>query len=247
MHVAPMNTSARVFGLLCALALTACNRDAAAPAEAPMPAAPSEAGSVDAGLQALLLPSPVDEPVRYRCADFEFSARYDENEVVLLLAAGPRVLTQVIAASGAKYEGEDAMLWSKGSTAELELDGEHHADCREQQIEVPRPQTPGFVARGNEPGWSLEIVPGDRMTLLADYGDKKIETPAPPALEDNGAIVYHARTGKHELSVRIEPTPCTDDMSGQLFATTVVVRLDGRELRGCGGKADAAGAAPTSE
>lgn len=230
-----MNTTATLRCLALVTMLAACKEEAPA---VPAPVAPPDAGTVAAGVAAMPDPSPLDVPVVYRCeGGYTFSARYDENEVVLLLEQGPRVLNQVLATSGARYEGENAVLASSGSTASLELDGQHYDQCQEQQNTVERPTEPTFVARGNEPGWMLEIVPGDRMTLLADYGEKKIETPAPPALENEGAIAYHARTGAHELSVRIEPTPCTDDMSGQLYATTVRVRLDGEELRGCGGTA----------
>ena len=186
-------------------------------------------------------PSPVEIPIDYRCADaFAFQARYDENEVVLLLDAGPRVLQQVISASGARYEGENAMLWSKGSVASLQLDGQSHEQCREQQPDAQQPSLPTFTAQGNEPGWRLQIRPGDRMDLLTDYGGKKVETPAPPALQDGAATVYHARNAAHELSVRIEPTPCQDDMSGARYSATVTVRLDGQDLRGCGGTMTAA-------
>lgn len=190
----------------------------------------------------LASPSPVDEPVEYRCSDgFAFRARYDENEVVLLVGEqAPRVLDQVIAASGAKYEGEQAMLWSKGSEATLEFDGAAHAACREQERKYARTPADTFVAQGNEPGWRLEIRPGDRMELLADYGKTKVQTAAPPALADGDATVYHARSAKHELSVRIEPTACADDMSDARYTATVTVRLDGKALRGCGGKMTAA-------
>jgi membrane-bound inhibitor of C-type lysozyme len=220
--------------LVLILSLAACRDGAAPPVASQVPAAATEPVAAEADI---VSPSPVDEPVTYRCGDgFTFRARYDENEVVLLLGDNDaRVLEQVIAASGAKYEGEQAMLWSKGSEATLELDGQAHTACREQEIKYPRPAADAFIAQGNEPGWRLEIHPGDRMELLADYGKTKVQMAAPPALPDGDATVYHARNAKHELSVRIEPTACEDDMSGARYTATVTVRLDGKALRGCGG------------
>lgn len=216
--------------------LAACRETATSPAGDKGPAAAAVAEPE------LVSPSPVDEPVEHRCADgFAFRAHYDENEVVLLIDdQAPRVLGQVIAASGAKYEGEQAMLWSKGSEATLQLDGKEHAACREQERRHAHTSADAFVAQGNEPGWRLEIRPGDRMELLTDYGKTKVQTAAPPALADGDATVYHARSAKHELSVRIEPAACEDGMSGARYTATVTVRLDGKVLRGCGGTMTAA-------
>lgn len=41
-----------------------------------------------------------------------------------------------------------------------------------------------FRAIGQEPGWMLEIDAGKSMYLLADYGEKKVTTPAPPPGRD---------------------------------------------------------------
>ncbi len=223
------------------LLLAGCRDTGTAPP--PVAAEAGPAASAEAAATAPLLPSPspVEIPMGYRCADaFAFQVRYDENEAVLLLEGGARVLQQVVTASGARYEGEDAMLWNKGSEASLQLDGQSHEHCREQQQDTQPPRLPAFTAQGNEPGWRLQIRPGDRMELLADYGETTVETPAPPALPDGTATVYHARNAAHELSVRIEPTPCQDDMSGARYSATVTVRLDGRALHGCGGTMTAA-------
>ncbi|MGH7313777.1 MAG: hypothetical protein ACREJV_11430 [Candidatus Rokuibacteriota bacterium] len=46
--------------------------------------------------------------------------------------------------------------------------------------------------------------------------------------------MYAAVTEAHRLTVRIRPTPCVDTMSGDRYASTVEVELDGRAYRGCG-------------
>jgi len=220
---------------LLALLLAGCNPSKPVEPIA-LPQAPLEAGTRDAGLAALPKPAPVvDHPVKYQCKDFEFEARYDENEVVLLIGNDARVLQQVVATTGARYEGEGAVLVTSESEALLELDGQTYAHCQEQALAAAPLAAPPFSARGSAPDWSLEIVPGDRMVLRTNQDKTRVETLAPPALEDEGAIVYHARTATHELSVRIEPTPCTDAQSGVLYAATTLVRLNGQDLRGCGG------------
>ena len=46
---------------------------------------------------------------------------------------------------------------------------------------------------------------------------------------------FHAITETNDLRLVIEPTPCTDVMSGNLFETTVTVSLNNQTYHGCGG------------
>ena len=64
-------------------------------------------------------------------------------------------------------------------------------------------------------------------------------SPAASAAATNGApglnrVTYAARPAAHALSVEIVRQECRDAMSGERHPTTAVVRLDGREYRGCG-------------
>ncbi|HKP15066.1 MAG TPA: META domain-containing protein [Gemmatimonadaceae bacterium] len=92
-----------------------------------------------------------------------------------------------------------------------------------------------FRARGNEPGWSLDV--GTReMTLVADYGERRVvaSTPAPTTAGDTTRWTTSAQ--EHEILVTVVDRLCHDGMSGFPFPRTVAVRLDGRELTGCGGE-----------
>ena len=100
---------------------------------------------------------------------------------------------------------------------------------------APRAIALPFRARGNEPGWSLDV--GEReMTLLADYGERRVVAPTPPATTSGDTTRWAARAQDHEVLVTVVDRLCHDVMSGFPFPRTVVVRLDGRELRGCGGE-----------
>jgi putative lipoprotein len=94
-----------------------------------------------------------------------------------------------------------------------------------------------FRAVGQEPGWLLEIRKAREMRLITAYGADTAVTPVPPDRTDSatGARIYHAVTEAHDLLVLIQPTACTDVMSGESYETTVTITLDGRDLRGCGG------------
>lgn len=92
-----------------------------------------------------------------------------------------------------------------------------------------------FRARGNEPGWSLEIG-ATEMTLLADYGELRVVGPAPAPANAGDTTLYSARPQGHVIEVTVVHRICHDGMSGFPYPSIVTVRLDGRELHGCGGE-----------
>ena len=92
-----------------------------------------------------------------------------------------------------------------------------------------------FRARGNEPGWSLDV--GEReTTLLADYGERRVVAPTPMPTTSGDTTRWATRAQGHEVLVTVVDRLCHDGMSGFAFPRTVVVRLDGRDLLGCGGE-----------
>jgi uncharacterized membrane protein len=92
-----------------------------------------------------------------------------------------------------------------------------------------------FRASGNEPGWTWELLP-DRTVFVGDYGTRRVATPRPSPRSGSipGETVHAAITDAHRLTVRIRDTACVDSMSGEQYAATVEVELDGRSYRGCG-------------
>ena len=189
----------------------------------------------------------------FRCTDpdsedFRFTLQTGPDEITLWLPErfGGRslVLRQVRAASGAKYEGKSAVVWNKGDEALLEVNGDRYTGCtRDPQRsgwEEAKLNGVDFRAVGNEPGWHLEIIQGDRIRFVYDYGERAAITPAPEpepepeADEAAGRTVYHAETEAHNLKVVIRDEPCTDSMSGEQFEAAVMVELDGESFRGCG-------------
>jgi len=93
-----------------------------------------------------------------------------------------------------------------------------------------------FRATGNEPGWFLEISAKKQIVLVTDYGQKRYAFPDAKAPSDPHARnnVLHAANDEHRLEVILESKPCMDTMSDEQFDTRVTVRLDDRELHGCG-------------
>jgi uncharacterized membrane protein len=94
-----------------------------------------------------------------------------------------------------------------------------------------------FRAVGNEPGWYLEIDDGVRILAVVDYGEKRVEMPAPPPAmtdADTRRISYLVQTEAHRMSIVIAEVPCADVMSGEEFPARVTLTLDGKEYQGCG-------------
>jgi len=92
-------------------------------------------------------------------------------------------------------------------------------------------------ALGQEPFWNLEIRKGKEIQFVYDLGERQVLTPMPIPRTEGKATVYHAVTEANDLRVVIDPTPCTDVMSGKPFEATVTVTLNGQTYHGCGGAA----------
>ena len=88
------------------------------------------------------------------------------------------------------------------------------------------------LARGNEPFWSVEI--GSDQLLLRQASSP---TPSKYALQETqdaeGSVTYRGTSGDKALEITIMGSPCGDSMSGEYFAYTAELTLDGRSLRGC--------------
>lgn len=91
-----------------------------------------------------------------------------------------------------------------------------------------------FRAIGQEPGWLLEMTTGEKILLVTDYGQTKTEYPyvEPEVFQDLGRSVFSVRPD--EFKVTIEGINCTDSMSGETFEVSVIIDLNGKQLKGCG-------------
>ena len=91
-----------------------------------------------------------------------------------------------------------------------------------------------FRAVGQEPGWFIEIDHERSIRLVWDYLEREATMPAVRPVTAVGRTTYAATNGTQHVNVVIDERRCNDVMSGDPYPTTVVVTIDGRELRGCG-------------
>ena len=91
-----------------------------------------------------------------------------------------------------------------------------------------------FRAIGQEPGWLLEMSTGDKILLVTDYGQTRIEYAyvEPEVFQAQRKSIFKVKPG--EFTVTIEGINCTDSMSGEKFEVSVTVELNGKWLKGCG-------------
>jgi heat shock protein HslJ/uncharacterized membrane protein len=101
--------------------------------------------------------------------------------------------------------------------------------------EPPAAASAGFRARGNEPGWLLEIG-NMEMVLLTNFGQDRLAVPTPDAEIAGDTTRYVARTDAGDIAVTITGRTCVDSMSGMPHPQTVEVVTPERTLSGCGGE-----------
>lgn len=182
----------------------------------------------------------------YECADgYHFRATFaktdlaqteNQDEATVELPERYLTLTAVPAASGIKYNGDEATFWSKGDEATVELRLESGTTLH-TQCHVSKEPTVDFEARGNEPGWTLRMDSTQRITFVGDYGDKTAIVPMPQPVKEasHKTTRWHAQTATNDLVVVAQEKSCTDSMTDQLFPASVTVTLNGKEYQGCGG------------
>lgn len=89
-----------------------------------------------------------------------------------------------------------------------------------------------FRAAGNEPGWSLELIAGSQIVFIINYGSERIERPLPEAISDEASRT--TRWVAQDLTIEVSGASCRDDMSGDLYESTVTVYWNNQQFHGCG-------------
>ena len=177
----------------------------------------------------------------YGCSEeMRFTARIEGEKAWLFLPSGTVSLPQVEAASGAKYSDGSIVFWSKGESAMLDGVAASRLNCENDRYQAiwedAKLRGADFRGTGNEPGWFLEIGPGNAILLVSDYGSARHEfAPRDVSVEPGASkTTYSAARGETTLKIVLEGKPCTDSMRGDAFETTVRLTLNGRQLNGCG-------------
>jgi len=163
----------------------------------------------------------------------------DEGYVYLFLPENTVRLAHVPSASGARYSDGAISYWSKGREATIERADKSTTRCEEQRrlsiIEDAKLRGADYWARGNEPGWMLEIA-WDSIRFVTGYATEhyRFATPEPVVDTNEKRATYRAMADDHTLTITITYLRCGDSMSDEKFEGTVELQFDDTILRGCG-------------
>ncbi len=92
-----------------------------------------------------------------------------------------------------------------------------------------------FIALGNEPFWSLEIIPAEKRIVFKDVGVEKVtEFIYAPAKVANGVYLYEATSPSNDKLVAIiRQEKCSDGMSDRQYKYAAELRVNGKTYKGC--------------
>ena len=176
--------------------------------------------------------------VFYDCnGGYSFAAHINDNDSLLFLPEGRLKLRREVAQGVEQYTSGQKKFRREGGQAELNVNSRHYQcqlNRRKSIWEDARYRGADLVAMGNEPGWKLEMSLQGDIVYSGDYGMVHFRVPTPPGKQQAGVTIYQVDDGEHDMKLSIEDRPCQDDMAGDHFDATVMLQLDGRQLRGCG-------------
>lgn len=92
-----------------------------------------------------------------------------------------------------------------------------------------------FIALGNEPFWSIDIIPAEDRIVLKDAGEGKVyEFPYEKPSGTNGEFEYQVNNSqKDRLVLTIRKSTCSDGMSDREYLYAASVTINGKLLQGC--------------
>jgi membrane-bound inhibitor of C-type lysozyme len=223
--------------------LAGCQRQHEPAASPPAPTAARTPAPIAAADDAP--PAGVLRAYVWRCDDgqtLRMRNLFREKAVAIDLHEGTRKLPQVVSASGARYEDDVVIFWTKGSTATFERKGAPAVKCQEVRaqslLEDARVRGVLYVGAGNEPGWTVEIGPGRALVWVTNYGQERHAYPDAVASGDAvSGLIYEATDAAAAIKVTVRQQPCQDDMAALPFDYQVIVESGGRTYRGCGNRA----------
>ncbi len=92
-----------------------------------------------------------------------------------------------------------------------------------------------LTARGNEPGWHIEVS-DTSITFRAMDGETFTIEPLPRVTTANAVDTYAATVDGRPFTLSLADEVCVDTMSGMPHPKTATVVIGDRKLSGCGGE-----------
>jgi uncharacterized membrane protein len=91
-----------------------------------------------------------------------------------------------------------------------------------------------YWASGNEPGWTVTVIPQQRIELVMNYGSDTLHFPyVAPVIGTQQDVTFQTKAKGKELHIKFIPQACTDS-GDQVSPWTVSVRYEEKNYLGCG-------------
>ena len=92
-----------------------------------------------------------------------------------------------------------------------------------------------FIALGNEPFWSVDIIPVEERIILKDAGEEKVyQFPYKKAVVTGDVFRYSVTNSKNDkLILTIRKSNCSDGMSDRKYLYSAEVTINDKLLKGC--------------
>jgi uncharacterized membrane protein len=92
-----------------------------------------------------------------------------------------------------------------------------------------------FIAVGNEPFWSVDIIPNEKLIVLKDVAEDKVYLfPYQNGVVSGTSIRYQTKNDlKETLTLHFKKESCSDGMSDNVYFYSAEVNINGKVLKGC--------------
>ena len=91
-----------------------------------------------------------------------------------------------------------------------------------------------FIALGNEPFWSIDIIPTEQKIVLKNVASDKVYVfPYRPANVVGIVHRFEAKTRNDTLVILIKKEKCSDGMSDRSYNFSAEIEINGETLKGC--------------
>ena len=171
---------------------------------------------------------------------YDFTVKIEKETAWLFLPDTTVALAKQNKEPGDIYQTGRYTFWHRGDNSKLAVGNRNYENCRNSPSkalwEAAKLNGVDFRAVGNEPGWFLELKEGEELLLITNYGRDSYQfTTPPPQIDKKSAqTVYQTVNNGNTLTLIIEDQPCTDNMNGLRFESSVTVVLNGQKYVGCG-------------
>lgn len=92
-----------------------------------------------------------------------------------------------------------------------------------------------FILLGNEPFWSVDIIPSEKIIAFKDVGSEKTYVfPYEAAKASGNTLTYQVSNDqKQSIKILITKETCSDGMSDRKYQYSAQATINGKTLKGC--------------